>query len=288
MGAGRQSMRFGGLLAGAWQSSYLNTASQRIRLQPKVMAGVLGSDFVKDYFIDSGYAPSPTFIRNYINDKFGCEISQVIWAEVEPPDQSAPLMPDADRMESVDRLIANQALARDSHQPGLYNLYGGEIDRDKTAAFDATVVDVGGNDLELHHAVELLYGIMRRSKKIPDCFLGDPVALSTMTELGRACGCAGVKVIPCNGTHVQVPTFMGIPVWEDYCVWPNYKRGCIYAINREDELGARGGLRLLESSLHKDVELQCWPTNECMAYVVGETAVDPRACGKMVNIRERW
>ena len=23
-------------------------------------------------------------------------------------------------------------------------------------------------------------------------------------------------------------------------------------------------------------------------YVVGETAVDPRACGKMMNIRERW
>ena len=88
-------------------------------------------DFVKGYFMDSGYEPSPEFIRNYINDEFGRQVSQVIWADVEQPDQNVVLMPNADHLESVDRLIANQALARDSHQPGLYNLYGGGIDRDK-------------------------------------------------------------------------------------------------------------------------------------------------------------
>ena len=95
------------------------------------------------------------------------------------------------------------------------------------------MVDVRGNDLELHHTVELLCGIIRRSKQRPDCFLGDPVALSTMIELGMEYGCAGVAVVPYNGVYVQVSTFMGIPVWEDYGEWSNYKAG----LHIRDELG---------------------------------------------------
>ena len=45
LGAGWSSMRFGGLPNTMWRSSYLNTASQHIPLQPKVMASVLGSYF---------------------------------------------------------------------------------------------------------------------------------------------------------------------------------------------------------------------------------------------------
>ena len=52
--------------------------------------------------------------------------------------------------------------------------------------------------------------------------------------------------------------------------------------------GAFGaGLRLLGSSLHEAGVRQRRSSDEWAAYVVGETAVDPRACGKMMNIRER-
>lgn len=283
LGTDRSSVCFGGVPTDAWQSSYLNTASQRILLQPKVMAISLKSDFVAGYFVDSGYEASPKSVRNYINDELRHNVSRVIWADVEQSAQNISFTLDADHPESIDRIISDQNMAKNS-QPGLYNPYEGKIDRNKTNAFDSTVIDVECNDLEQSHVVELLNGIKSKSNKRPDLFLGDPIALLQMIELGRSCDCLEEVVIWCDKTSVLIPLFMRIPVWNDCVRGPN-KRGCIYAIKWEDELGVPTGLRMLESSFHENEMWRCGSSNDCITYVVGETAVDPRACGKIMNIR---
>ena len=70
LGVGWSSMRFGGLSSMPWQSSYLNTASQHIHLQPKVMAFGLNLDVVKEeFFMDLGYGASTEGIRNFMHNE---------------------------------------------------------------------------------------------------------------------------------------------------------------------------------------------------------------------------
>ena len=62
------------------------------------------------------------------------------------------------------------------------------------------------------------------------------------------------------------------------------KPGCIYAIRWKDELDIQTGLRLLASSYPAIEARLC---NSDGSYVIGEAVVDPKACGKIVHIRER-
>ncbi|MBI1658944.1 MAG: hypothetical protein IS632_09290 [Thaumarchaeota archaeon] len=133
LGAGPSSVRFGGLQANAWQSSYLNTASQRILLQPKVMVSALKPDMMAGWIMDStGREPSPELVNSYLGSELRYVVNQVIWADVEQPNWNGIPILGAYRLESFDRLIANRNLAKNGRRPGLYNLYDGKINRDKT------------------------------------------------------------------------------------------------------------------------------------------------------------
>lgn len=287
LGAGRSSMRFGGLPGSAWQSSYLNTASQHIWLQPKVMASVLNSNLMAEYIMDTtGHEPSPELVDNHLSDELRREGGRVMWADVEQPGQSVVPILGAYRFESLDRIIADRNLVKNS-PPGLYNLYGGKIDRDKTDAFDAVVVDAENGDLEIDQIECLLRGIRFQSNKTPDCFCGDPIAIEEMLELGSAGGYLGVTEATLGKCVMQLNSIMGIPVLHSYDSGPS-KPGCIYAISYKDELGVPSVLRLLESSFHEVEACGSMSSNSRIAYVIGETAVDPRACGKIMNIRRPW
>lgn len=283
LNAGKKSMRFGSLPVSAWSSSYLNTASQHIRLQPKVMAIGMNSDFVTEYFMDmTECETTPEYVNSFLNDELRSVVSHVIWADVERPDQSVSTILGTRHLESFDRIITDRNLVKNS-RPKLYDVYG--VDRDKTDAFDSVVVDAGDGDLEIEHVEILLDDILSRSNKTPDCFLGDSMAIMEMLELGSTCGYTKVMATALGNNVVRLNSFMGIPVLDDFGSGPR-KRGCIYAINYKDELNVPSGLRLLGSSF-RATELLNVGSNRRVAYVIGETAVDPRACGKIINIRER-
>ena len=286
LGAGRPSMHLGGLSNSVWHGSYLHTASQYIPLRPKVMASVMDSNIVAGYLMDTtGHEPSPEHVNGYLGEELQLGLNRVIWADVERPDLSAVPILGKYHMESLDRIIADRNLVKNS-RPGRYNLYGGKINRDKTDAFDSAVVDAGNADLEIAHVEGLLHGIRIQSNKTPDCFFGDPIAIMEMLELGCACGCLGMTRTAPGNYGVWLNSFMGIPVLHRLGSGPS-KPGCIYAISYKDELGVPSGLRLLGSSFHVAKACKNTYSDGRIAYVIGETAVDPRACGKIMNIRGR-
>ena len=117
--------------------------------------------YIKD---TTGQDHSPEFINSCLNDELRRAVSRVIWADVEQPDENVVPILGPCRLESLDRLITDRNLVKNS-RPGLYNLYDGKIDRDKTDAFDSVVVDAGNGDLEIEHVEDLLHGIRFRSNK---------------------------------------------------------------------------------------------------------------------------
>ena len=279
--------RLCGLLASPWQSSYLNTASQSILLRPKCMAETVNPSIVAGWYVDStGHEPPPTFVRGVVNDFLQYRIGQVVWADMEQHKNTDSIIYNPDNFESMDRLIANQEQARNSLQIGLYSAYNRKLDRDKTDVFDATVVDACHGHLELNHVSKLLNGIMNKSGKRPEVFCGDPAALWQLLEIGLTFGCYGEVFIPYNKMQLTLPSFAGIPTSSIFNETCHYKPGCIFAINFKDEHGVRSGLRLLGSSYSETEMRLCGAYDNFIAYVVGETAVDPRACGKIVNIEE--
>ena len=280
--ASRPSRQFGNLPINPWQYSYLHTASQSIRLWPKVMGSPFGTSVVTGMLTDLTRCKlSPAFVRGIVDDLLQDEVCRAIWTDVELLDQStddnAPY-----RLESFDGVISSQKESNSLHHWSC-NVYHEAMNRDKTAAYDATVIDARGSTLELDHVYKLLDGIMAktRSKKRPDCFVGDCMALWRLLEIGRETGRYREVRVPYNNTSIVLPSFEGIPVWLSfmYC-----KPGCIYAIRWKDELGIRTGLRLLASS-HSAIEAGL--CNSDGSYVIGETVVDPKACGKIVHLRER-
>ena len=94
-------------------------------------------------------------------------------------------------------------------------------------------------------------------------------------------GCYQEVSVPYNNTSIILPSFQRMPVWLGG--FRHCKPGCIYAISWKDELNMQTGLRLLASSYP---EIEAGLRNSDGAYVVGEAVVDPRACGKIVHIRE--
>lgn len=284
LAAGSRSTYLGGLPNNAWHS-YLHTASRSIRLQPKIMTSTINSDVIAGQVMDrTGNELSQDDIDCYLNSELWRNVSRVIWADVEQSDQdmmpASPCYP-----ESIDRLIADRSLVK-NNKPGLYNLYDGGINRDKTDVYDATVVDAGNGDLGIDHVECLLNGIQSRSNKTPNCFLGDPIVLWNMLDLGRRFGYTGRMVCMFNKHVVQTNSFMGIPTPLSYGTGPN-KPGCIYAISYKDEWDVPSGLRLMESSVHEAEVPRSGAPNYRIAYAIGEAAVDPRACGKIINIRRR-
>lgn len=280
------SGKFGGLPSNRWRSSRLNTASQSILLHPKAMVSTMNVDDVAGWYMDStGYEPSPEDVRSIINDHFRDEVSRVMWADAEQY-QSADVQYNPNHIESFDRLIASKELALSSQQGGLYNAYGGQLNRDKTDAFDATVVNVHHNQLEFDNVAELLYGIEDKSGRMPDCFFCNPMLSWQMCEIGLQANCLGEMRVPHGKTSIVTSSFMRIPIWNDLSQLVYCKQGCIYAISWKDECGMQTGLRTLGSSYH-EIEMRLRnASDDYIAYVVGETVVDPRACGKIVNIGE--
>ena len=284
LAAGSRSTYLGGLPNSVWHS-YLHTASRSIRLQPKIMTSTINSDVIAGQVMDrTGNELSQDDIDCYLNSELWRNVSRVIWADVEQSDQD--MMPASlCYPESIDRLIADRSLVK-NNKPGLYNLYDGGINRDKTDVYDATVVDAGNGDLGIDHVECLLNGIQSRSNKTPNCFLGDPIVLWNMLDLGRRFGYTGRMVCMFNKHVVQTNSFMGIPTPLSYGTGPN-KPGCIYAISYKDEWGVPSGLRLMESSVHEAEVPRSGASDYRIAYAIGEAAVDPRACGKIINIRRR-
>ena len=280
------SGRFGGLSVNRWGSSYLNTASQSILLQPKVMVGTMNANAVAGWYMDStGYEPSPEVVRSIINDHFQNEVSRIMWADAEQY-QSVDVQYNPNHIESFDRLIASKELALNSQQGGLYNVYDGQLNRDKKDAFDATVVDVHHNQLEFDNIAELLDGIEDKSRRRPDYFFCNLAVSEQMFEIGRQANCLGRMCIPHGRTSLVTSSFMGIPIWNVLSQLVYCKQGCIYAISCKDECGMWTGLRLLGSSYH-EIEMRLrGASDDNIAYIIGETVVDPRACGKIVNVGE--
>lgn len=278
--------RFGGLPVNRWRSSYLNTASQSILLQPKVMVGTMNADDVAGRYMDStGCEPSPEVVRSIINDHFQDEVNRVMWADAEQY-QSVDVQYNPNHIESFDRLIASKELALNSQQGELYNVYSGQLNRNKTDAFDATVIDVRHNQLEFDNIVALLDGIEDTFEKRPDCFFCSLAVMEQMFEIGLQANCLGEMRIPYGKTSIATSSFMGIPICNVLSQLVYCKQGCMYAISWKDECGIQTGLRTLGSSYH-EIEMRLrGASDDYIAYIVGETVVDPRACGKIVNIGE--
>ena len=278
--------RLDGLPVGPWRTSYLHTASQRIWLRPKVMTSSINADIVDGWFIDeNGYEPPPGFgqemVANWLKDRVG----SVVWASMEQQKPNAcDILCNQNNFESVDKVIANQGLAKNS-QNGLYNAYDDQLDRNKTDKFDATVVYANYSSLELRQIDDLLDEIWDKSGREPDYFRGDPMALLQMLAIGHAAGRCGETTVPCNDSMAIVSAFDGIPVDFGFTSSVHYALGCIYAVSLKDDRGAQTGLRLMALSSHKITARPRSVPKYYVAFAVGEAVVDPRACGKIVHIR---
>lgn len=278
--------RFDGMPVGSWQTSNLYTASQSIRLRPKVATSSMNADIIDDIFVDlHGYEPPPEYGPEMVADLLMDGMGSSVWANMEQQSQDADnVIYNPNNFESVDKVIADQAQAKNS-QNGLYTAYDGQLDRNKTDKFDATVVYTDYNGLEMRHIDDLLDGIWDKSGRVPDYFRGDSAALSQMLAIGHAAGRSGETPVPYNGSIMIASAFDGIPIDFGHTRFAPYTPGCIYAVSLEDERSNRTGLRLMALSSHK---IHARPRNGpkyYVAFAVGEAVVDPRACGKIVHIR---